>query len=80
MAHVDDTSTVKPLTAWTMNELLARCPEAAEVLAQHGVNPLTRCHVAARQHMTLKQVLGKVCPVDDVAATSSDLERLREQG
>jgi len=78
MAHVA-TLTAKPLTAWTMNELLDRCPEAAEVLARHGVDPRTRCHVAARQHMTLKQVLGKVCPVDDVAATLNDLEALVEK-
>ena len=61
-----------------MNDVLERCPEAAEVLEHHGVNPLTRCHVAARRHMTLKQLLGKVCPVDDVEATLSDLSLLVE--
>lgn len=69
----------KPLTAWTMDELLSLCPEAAEVLARHGVNPLTRCHRAARGHMTLKQVLGRTCPVDDVNATFADLTALLER-
>ena len=74
MAHVSNT----PLTAWTMNELLGVCPEAAKVLEQRGVNPLTRCHRAAREHMTLKQVLGKICPVDDVEVTLTDLMLLVE--
>jgi len=61
-----------------MDELLNVCPEAVEVFQKHGVNPLTRCHRAARHHMTLKQVLGRTCPVDDVAATFRDLETLKE--
>lgn len=69
----------KPLTAWTMEELLSVCPEAAEVLAQHGVDPRTRCHRAARGYMTLKQVPGRTCPVDDVEATFADLTTLRER-
>lgn len=68
----------KPLTAWTMDELLSVCPEAAEVLAQHGVDPRTRCHRAARGYMTLRQVLGRTCPVDDMDATFADLTALLE--
>lgn len=69
---------MKPLARWTMDELLARHPAAAEVLERHGVNPLTRCHRAARRHMTLGQVLGHTCPVDDVEATFADLHALIE--
>lgn len=69
----------KPLAAWTMDELLSVRPEAAEVLAQHGVDPQTRCHRAARGYLTLKQVLGRTCPVDDVDATFADLEALLEE-
>ena len=59
-----------------MRDLLAAHPDAAEVLAAHGVDPRTRCHRAALAHMTLRQVLGRVCPVDDVKATLADLEGL----
>lgn len=76
MAHV---TLERPLAAWTMNELLSVLPEAAEVLARHGVDPRTRCHRAARGHMTLKQVLGRTCPVDDVEATFADLTELLER-
>lgn len=75
MVHV---TSDKPLAAWTMDELLSVLPEAAEILERHGVNPLTRCHRAARGHMTLKQVLGRTCPVDDVEATFADLTTLLE--
>lgn len=67
---------MRPLTSWTMDELLATCPDAAEVLAGHGVDPRSRCHAGARRHMTLGQVLGRVCPVDDRAATLADLQAL----
>ena len=70
---------MKPLARWTMDELLARYPAAAKVLERHGVNPLTRCHRAARRHMTLGQVLGRTCPVDDVEATFADLNALVEE-
>ncbi len=70
-----DMAPESPLTAWTMDELLSVCPEAAEVLEKHGVNPLTRCHRGARC-MTLKQVLGRTCRVDDVEATFADLTAL----
>lgn len=68
----------KPLTAWTMDELLSVCPDAAEVLERHGVNPLTRCHHGARR-TALKRVLGRTCPVDDVDATFADLTALLEK-
>lgn len=61
------------LAGQTMDRLLALAPSAAEVLAEHGVDPRSRCHVAARRHMTLRQVLGRTCPVDDVDATFDDL-------
>lgn len=67
-----------PLIAWTTDELLSVYPEAAEALAPHGVDPQTRCHCAAK-HMTLKQVLGRTCPVDDVDATFADLTALLEK-
>lgn len=67
---------VKPLANWTMDALLKAHPEAAEVLAAHGVDPRTRCHRAAREGMTLRQVLGRVCPVDDAEATLGDLAKL----
>lgn len=60
-----------------MTELLAAYPSAVEVLVRHGVDPRDRCHVAAQRHMTLGQVLGRVCPVDDRAATFAELERSR---
>jgi hypothetical protein len=59
-----------------MDELLQAHPEAAEVLAAHGVDPRTRCHVGARRSMTLTQVLARVCPVDDVAETMRALHAL----
>lgn len=58
-----------------MDGLLTAYTGAAEVLARHGVDPRTRCHAAARRHMTLRQVLGRTCPVDDVDATFDDLVR-----
>lgn len=61
------------LKAQTMDRLLATYPSAADVLAEHGVDPRTRCHLAARRHMNLRQVLGRTCPVDDVDATFDDL-------
>ena len=67
---------MRPLNAWTMDELLAANPVAAEVLTRHGVDPRSRCHAGARRHMTLGQVLGRVCPVDDRAATLADLQAL----
>lgn len=76
MVHV---TLEKPLAAWTMDELLSVLPEAAEVLARRGVDPRTRCHRAARGHMTLKQVLGRTCPVDDADATFADLAALLER-
>ena len=66
----------KPLARWTVSELLEARPGAAEVLAAHGVDPRTRCHRAAREGMTLRQVLGHVCPVDDAEATLRDLAEL----
>ena len=61
-----------------MADLLAAHPDAREVLIPHGVDPLARCHRAATTYMTLKQVLGRTCPVDDVAATLADLAALIE--
>lgn len=61
------------LATRTMDDLLAAYPSAADVLAEHGVDPRTRCHLAARRHMKLRQVLGRTCPVDDVDATIDDL-------
>ncbi len=61
------------LATQTMDRLLAAYPDAAGVLADHGVDPRTRCHLAARRHMKLRQVLGRTCPVDDVDATFDDL-------
>ena len=57
----------------TMERLLAIRLSAAEVLAGHGVDPRTRCHLVARRHMTLRQVLGRTCPIDDVDSTFRDL-------
>jgi hypothetical protein len=68
----------EPPAAWTMDELLNVLPEAAEVVARHGVDPRTRCHRAARGHMTLKQVFGRICPVDDAEATFADPPALLE--
>lgn len=68
---------MRPLTTLTIDELLATYPNAVEVLVRHGVDPRSRCHVAARRHMTLGQVLGRVCPVDDRAVTVAELEALR---
>lgn len=59
-----------------MGRLLAEVPEARSVLQRHGVDPLQRCHSAALNHMTLKQVLGRTCPVDDVDATFAELGEL----
>lgn len=61
-----------------MADLLAAHPGARDVLIRHGVDPLERCHRAATNFMTLKQVLGRTCPVDDVAATLADLKMLIE--
>ncbi len=66
----------KPLTRWTMNELLEAYPEAAEVLVAHGVDPRTRCNVAVRGSLRLGNILGRNCPVDDAEATLEDLRRL----
>ena len=74
-AKVKVAAGAKPLERWTMDELLERCPQAADVLARHGVDPRTRCHRGARA-MTLANLLGKVCPVDDRDATLHDLSRL----
>lgn len=76
MVHV---TLEKPLATWTMDELLSVLPEAAGVLERHGVNPLTRCHRAARRHMTLKQPLRRTCPVDDVDATFAELTAFLER-
>lgn len=76
MAYVADR---KPLTRWTMNELLGAYPDAAEVLAKHGVDPRTRCNHAVRHYLKLGQVLGRNCPVDDVEATFEDLQGMLEQ-
>lgn len=59
-----------------MRQVLATVPGARETLVRHGVDPLQRCHSAALNHMTLKQVLGRVCPVDDVEGTLADLAEL----
>lgn len=59
-----------------MRELLVTVPSARHVMISHGVDPLRRCHSAALDHMTLKQVLGRTCPVDDVEATFADLTEL----
>jgi len=67
---------MRSLKAWTMDEVLAAHPSAVDVLIRHGVDPRSRCHVAARRTMTLGQVLGRVCPVDDRAATIAELEAL----
>lgn len=79
LSNVVHVTQEKPLAAWTIDELLNVLPEAAEVLERHGVNPLTRCHHAARGHMTLKHVLGRTCPVDDVEATFAELTALLER-
>lgn len=67
---------MRSLKAWTMDEVLAAHPSAVDVLIRHGVDPRSRCNVAARRHMTLGQVLGRVCPVDDGAETLAELEVL----
>lgn len=59
-----------------MAKLLASHPGAREVLRRHGVDPVERCHSAAQHYLTLKQVLGRTCPVDDVQATLADLAAL----
>jgi len=59
-----------------LGQLLREVPQARNVLQRHGVDPLQRCHSAALNHMTLKQVLGRTCPVDDVDATLTDLAEL----
>lgn len=64
----------RPVAKWTMNELLDAYPSAADVLAEHGVDPRTRCNHAVRNHLRLGHVLGRNCPVDDVKATLADLE------
>lgn len=64
------------LTSMKMGRLLAEVPEARSVLRRHGVDPLQRCHSAALNHMTLRQVLGRTCPVDDVEATFAELGEL----
>jgi hypothetical protein len=64
------------LSSMKMRQLLTAVPEVREVLVRHGVDPLQRCHSAALNHMTLKQVLGRTCPVDDVEATFAELRRL----
>lgn len=69
---------VTDVASYKMADLLAAYPGAGDVLARHGVDPRTRCHRAATNFMTLKQVLGRTCPVDDVAATLADLEELIE--
>jgi hypothetical protein len=70
----DDAAGVRAwLATRTMDGLSSAYPGAADVLAEHGVDPRTRCHVAARRHLKLRQVLGRTCPVDDVDATFDDL-------
>ncbi len=64
------------LSSMRMRQLLTAVPKAREVLKRHGVDPLQRCHSAALDHMTLKQVLGRTCPVDDAEATFAELGRL----
>lgn len=69
----DDQALRRRLERMTLNALVAEHPGVTSVLAEHGVDPDARCHVAARGHMSLRQVLGRVCPVDDVEATWYDL-------
>ena len=64
------------LAAWTMDELLAACPQAAEVLAKHGVDPRSRCNHAVRHYLGLGRVLGRNCPVDDPAAVLAELRSM----
>jgi len=71
-----DPLTVGDVAKMKMAQLLRGAPEARAVLQRHGVDPLQRCHSAALNHMTLKQVLGRTCPVDDVEATLADLLEL----
>jgi hypothetical protein len=71
---------MRRLEVWTVDELLAAHPGAVEVLVRHGVDPRSRCHVAARRHMTLGRVLGRVCPVDVRAATLAELEAFVGEG
>lgn len=65
---------MKPVAKWTMDELLERYPEAVSVLVSHDVSPHTRCNHAVRHYLTLKQALGRACPVDDATRTLADLE------
>lgn len=66
----------RPVATCTMDELLETVPEAADVLASHGVDPRTRCNAAVRVYLPVGKVLGRSCPVDDVEATLRDLRAL----
>lgn len=79
MAELSAAEVAKPLSAWTMDELLQAYPGAREVLARHGIDPLKRCNVAVRGRFTLKQLLGRTCRVDDAAATLQDLKAFMAQ-
>ena len=69
-------SAMPDVSSFKMAHLLAAYPSAHQVLVRHGVDPLVQCHRAATNHMTLKQVLGRTCKVDDVEATLTELEDL----
>lgn len=66
----------RPVAVCTMDALLEAVPEAADVLASHGVDPRTRCNAAVRGYLRVGKVLGRSCPVDDVEATLRDLRAL----
>lgn len=74
----NDAHVIDELKGMKMRDLLATHPQARAVLQSHGVDPMTRCHSAALNHMTLKQVLGRTCPVDNVEETFADLAGVLE--
>lgn len=70
------THLTRPVANCTVNELQNAFPEAADVLASHGVDPRTRCNTAVRVYPRVGKVLRRNCPVDDVDATLRDLRAL----
>lgn len=70
----DTTYRASDIARMTMDELLGRWPGAADVLAQHGVDPRTRCNHAVRHYLKLGKVFGRNCPIDHPAATLAHLE------
>lgn len=65
---------MKPLPYWTLAELIAAHPDAAEVLLKHGVDPAQGVTSALSHYFAFGKLLALTCGADDARATLAEVE------